>query len=146
MFLESICGRKSSYGWKSIQAGKELLTQRIRKKIGDGRATSVWYDPWLPTSPPRPAQGTILNPEIKICELWKTGHQRVWDEDKLASVLNREDVQIAKGIILSQYSANDYYIWPYSNDSTYTVKFGYWFATHVIEQEEASTTKWRFES
>nr|GMD35700.1 uncharacterized protein LOC109176397 [Ipomoea batatas] len=41
-------GVNPSYGWRSILAGQQILRQGCYKRIGDGRATNVWDQPWLP--------------------------------------------------------------------------------------------------
>lgn len=50
MFLESISGNQDSFAWKSIQAGNDLLQQRLRIHLGDGENKRFWLDPWLPTT------------------------------------------------------------------------------------------------
>lgn len=56
-FLESVCGKNPSYGWRSIQAGKNLLQKGLRVRVDNGKETNVWLDHWLPTLPPRKVQG-----------------------------------------------------------------------------------------
>ncbi|XP_062028618.1 uncharacterized mitochondrial protein AtMg00310-like [Rosa rugosa] len=41
-------GKSSSYAWKSIMHGRELLRKGIRLQIGNGSQAYVWTDPWLP--------------------------------------------------------------------------------------------------
>lgn len=43
-----------------------------------------------------------------------------------------KDAELAKQILLSKYVLHDTYIWPYTRDSKYAVKYGYWVATHYI--------------
>lgn len=68
-FLQSSNITQSSYGWKSIQAGKELIQKGMRTLIADGRLTSVWYDRWLPSLPPRCLQYPTTNPDMKVSDL-----------------------------------------------------------------------------
>lgn len=37
-----------SYTWRSILAGREILSKGLRFQIGKGDNVSIWYDPWLP--------------------------------------------------------------------------------------------------
>ncbi|XP_009139680.2 uncharacterized protein LOC103863679 [Brassica rapa] len=53
-FLECGIGTRSSYAWRSIMHGRELLVQGLMKKIGDGQSTHVWYDNWILLDVPRP--------------------------------------------------------------------------------------------
>ncbi|CAA7042008.1 unnamed protein product [Microthlaspi erraticum] len=134
-FLESVGGRNPSYGWKSIQAGKSLLKKGLQVRLGDGEDTSVWDDNWLPVLPPRVVQQQGHRREMKVKDLWKPGI-REWDEDKLAALLDLEDARLAKTIRLSRYAQKDEYVWPYTVDGVYTVKSGYWTATHIIPHED----------
>lgn len=55
-------GHQSSYGWKSLLHGRELLLQGTQSSIGNGKQTCL-SDAWLPTYPPRcPTLFTIYQP------------------------------------------------------------------------------------
>lgn len=68
-FIKAQTTPYGSYGWRSIQEGKELLRYGLRVRIGDGTTTKIWTDPWLPTLPPRPAHGPILDEDMTIKDL-----------------------------------------------------------------------------
>lgn len=38
----------SSWVWRSLLSVRELAHGCIRHKIGDGKGTKLWTDPWLP--------------------------------------------------------------------------------------------------
>ncbi|XP_062114825.1 uncharacterized mitochondrial protein AtMg00310-like [Humulus lupulus] len=40
--------------WKGIMRSVNLLQKGLRRRIGNGNSTSIWFDSWLPTSPHRP--------------------------------------------------------------------------------------------
>lgn len=40
--------KKSSFTWRSILHGRDLLKQGMRFVIGDGNMVDTWADPWLP--------------------------------------------------------------------------------------------------
>ncbi|KAL9298628.1 putative ribonuclease H domain, reverse transcriptase zinc-binding domain-containing protein [Arabidopsis thaliana] len=100
-FLKSKTGNHRSYGWSSIQAGKELLQRGMRARIGNGKTIKIWSDPWLPTLPPRPAAGPVLDDAMTVSDLWDT------------------------------------FEWDYTQNAEYTVRSGYWVATHedLLEEE-----------
>ncbi|XP_019087263.1 PREDICTED: uncharacterized protein LOC109127207 [Camelina sativa] len=99
-FMKSTAGHYASYGWKSIQEGKALLSQGLRVRLGNGRNTSIWDDPWLPTLPPRPAAGPMIVPHMKVSDLWKE-NSREWDPVTFEGVLTPEDQQIVSELYLS---------------------------------------------
>lgn len=59
--------RSSSYTWRSILFGKELVEQGMRWGIGDGKSTKLLLDNWIPdltpdkisTLAPVPAEATV---------------------------------------------------------------------------------------
>ena len=46
-FLEVGLGCNPSYLWKSILAAQKLVRTEVRKLIGDGYNTRVFFEPWL---------------------------------------------------------------------------------------------------
>ncbi|KAG7543468.1 Reverse transcriptase domain [Arabidopsis thaliana x Arabidopsis arenosa] len=136
-YLKAQNVNNASYGWRSIQDGKTLLQKGLQVRIGNGTNTRVWEDPWLPTLPPRPASGPIIDANMTVSDLWLT-NKREWDPMVFEGVLNPEDQHLAKQLYLSQHAIKDTYEWAYTNSAQYTVRSGYWVATHVdIIEEEA---------
>ncbi|KAG7594343.1 Ribonuclease H-like superfamily [Arabidopsis thaliana x Arabidopsis arenosa] len=137
-YFQAKTGSQASYGWRSIQEGKLLLQKGLRSRLGDGTTTKVWEDPWavwLPTLPPRPAHGPAIDADMVVADLWK--NQREWDPNIFEGVLTPEDQQLARELYLSKYAEKDTYEWAYTQDARYTVRSGYWVATHVeVEEEE----------
>ncbi|KAG7597660.1 Reverse transcriptase domain [Arabidopsis suecica] len=119
-FLQTQTRNQSSYGWRSIQEGKDLLQQGLRVRLGDGNNTKIWEDPWLPTLPPRPANGPVLNPDMKVSDLWKI-NQREWDPVIFEGVLNPEDQALAATLYLSKHAMMDTYEWAYTKNAQYTL-------------------------
>lgn len=46
-------GRGGSYAWKSILRGRGVIRRGAKWRVGNGEATKIWGDNWLPsvTSP-----------------------------------------------------------------------------------------------
>lgn len=129
-YIKAPTGNYASYGWRSIQEGKDLLQKGLRVRIGNGVDTRIWEDPWLPSLPPRPAHGPCLDPNMTVFDLWLP-NTRAWDPVIFEGVLNPEDQRLAADLYLSKFAAVDTYEWVYTKNAKYNVRSGYWVATHV---------------
>jgi hypothetical protein len=47
-FMEWSRRKKASHTWRSILAGKDVLKYGLIRRIGDGSATKIWEDRWIP--------------------------------------------------------------------------------------------------
>ena len=47
-FMNAVEYPDMSYTWRSIMAGRKILSRGTRFQIGDGQQVSLWNDPWLP--------------------------------------------------------------------------------------------------
>lgn len=136
-FLKAQTGHYASYGWRSIQEGKELLKRGLRNRIGNGENIRIWEDNWIPTIPPRPAHGPILDTKMTVSDLWLP-NKREWDPTIFEGVLTPEDQQLVSTLYLSTHAQQDTHEWVYTKNSKYTVRSGYWVATHVdLAEDEA---------
>ncbi|XP_020874084.1 uncharacterized protein LOC110226497 [Arabidopsis lyrata subsp. lyrata] len=66
---------QSSYAWKSISQGTQLLSYGLKYLVGNGTTINVWRDPWLPLNPHRPARGPgqYMYPHMKVADLLQHG-------------------------------------------------------------------------
>lgn len=108
-FLQSTNTTHASYGWKSIQTGKELIKQGLCTLIGDGKSTNVWEDHWLPTVPPRTFGYVTQDPDMKVSELI-CPETKTWKILMLTDLFAPNDVELVKKIRLSRFSGHDKYI------------------------------------
>jgi hypothetical protein len=51
-FLSTGKSRASSFTWQSLLFGRDLLIKGIQRGIGDGKATNILGDNWIPGHPP----------------------------------------------------------------------------------------------
>lgn len=70
-----------SYLWTCITAARKVLLLGIRQKIYYGYDVRVWEDPWIPTTPSRPASpiAHVLHPNLRVSDLINED-TREWDE------------------------------------------------------------------
>lgn len=125
---------KSSYAWKSILYGKELLHKGMRYIIGDGTQTNMWTDCWLPTHPPRPprSRGDIVQ-DSKV-QNYLMDDRKSWNMVKIRAEVVDEDCDMIEALKISDKAQQDLMGWHYNEDGLYTVRSGYWLATHLPDQ------------
>ena len=129
-------GYKASFIWKSLLEGRELLKNGLKYLIGNGQNTSAWLDPWLPLHPPRPPNRLAGTPEnhYLVCDLMNE-QRNGWNLDRLRETVIPEDIHTILNIKLSPTNSPDLLGWHYNDSGFYTVKSGYWLATHLPGNE-----------
>lgn len=132
-------------GAQYIQAGKELLQKGLLTQIGDGKSTSVFTHQWLPTLPLRCIQNNNLDPSLKVCDLMVQSREFGTSPKLTLCLHNMMQIWFNK-VRNSRYASCHRFIWPHTkNGRNYTVKSGYWVATHLIpDEEKAGTPSWWF--
>lgn len=135
-FLSAKNGPRPSYAWRSIQFGKELLTQGLRKHVGDGRTISVWVDNWIEGDVRRrPLMKNIfVDLLLKVSDLIDF-QNNCWNLQILQELFFEEDIAriLAMKIVSSQ---DDYWVWVHNRNGSYSVKSGYWFINSWKRREE----------
>lgn len=125
-------GKKHSYMWKSLLEGRDLLRKGMRILLGDGKDTRIWEDSWLPihtSRSPQPRSANSLNYTF-VTELMNDPFTD-WDPLKLGTIIHPDDVDIIKRIRLNFQSNVNILGWHYTKFGLYTVKSGYWLASHL---------------
>lgn len=67
-FLNATATSSSSWGWRSILWGKQLLSQGLKWKIGNGNKVNVFEDDWIPKSV-NPYRGTNVQHCLLVLKL-----------------------------------------------------------------------------
>ena len=134
-FLSAGNGPRPSYGWRSIQFGKELLQQGIRKRLGNGKSISVWVDEWIEGEVRRrPLMKNIfVDLMLKVNDLIDANNN-CWKVETLRELFFEEDVdRIIKMKIVSNH--DDFWVWVHNKNGSYSVKSGYWFINRLRKSE-----------
>lgn len=130
-------GNQPSFGWQSISHGRDLLKRGLRFLIGDGESISLWTDLWLDMHPPRPPQP---NPHSSLSAT--SLHDLInpitnrWNVDKIAYMVDARDIDRILRIKLPPRETPNLLSWHYTNTCIYTVKSGYWLATHLPDWDD----------
>ena len=112
--------------FQKIKNYKLYLCSLHRKKVVTGSSISVWNDPWLPTTRPRPANKNQHNlfPDLTLDSLIDSASRR-WNSQVLRTLVDPQDVKIIESIPLSRNQMADRYGWHFTNNGKFTVKSGY---------------------
>lgn len=124
-FMTAPQGRGSSYGWKSILFGRDLLRKGLKRSIGNGHNTLVWVDNWLFDGIPRRPGGRqpLMNIDMKVSTLIDLDSQK-WNMSVLTDLFFPEDIEriCRKRPCISR---EDSYLWTETKNGIYMVKTGY---------------------
>ncbi|XP_048605541.1 uncharacterized protein LOC106393034 [Brassica napus] len=142
-FLNAKNGSRPSYGWRSIQFGKELLFQGLRKHLGNGTTVSVWVDDWIEGDVRRrPLMKNIFVDLMLTVDKLIDPQNNCWRLDKLQELFYEEDI---KRILAMQtaFDQQDYWVWLHNRNGSYSVKSGYWFINRFNREEEIRVAEMR---
>ena len=126
-----------SYVLTSIIAARKLLLLDIRNKVHSGYEINVWQDPWIPSTPARPARSRVpvVNPKMTLSSLINS-ELKEWDARLLEQYVDQEDIPMIESLATSHTNRSDNFCWNYTKSGQYTVKSGYWVATNILTDDE----------
>lgn len=102
----------------------------MRHIIGDGRTTNMWTDQWLPLHSPRPPRALReINLDTKVYTFLNDTRSG-WDVHKLREAVVKDDLKLILELKVSSKAQQDLMGWHYNDNGIYSVKLGYWLATH----------------
>lgn len=103
-FLEAVVPTHSSYAWRSITHGRDLIIQGSKWRVGNGSLISIWSDNWLPskTSNKVCSPQTIFPAAAKVSNLIDfSSPQPPWKSTLIDSIFFPLEASIIKAIPLS---------------------------------------------
>lgn len=124
-FLEVGSTNRSSYLWKSLLKGRDLLKKGYHWKVGNGMSIKVFEDPWVPTIPafvPTRSVSAIFEAPLVSDLIVKNG---TWNETLIRSLFWDFECGKIFSIPLVGLEEEDQLIWHYHPKGQYTVKSGY---------------------
>ena len=123
-FLSSELGSAPSQIWRAIMDGREVLTQGLIRRIGDGLTTHIWNQNWLPRpANMRPIVSRIMDPPQRVSELILPGAQ--WDSTTISEIFLPTDAQAIMSIPLCTRHIDDFWSWIHEKNGVFSVQSAY---------------------
>nr|POE88450.1 putative ribonuclease h protein [Quercus suber] len=132
--MEAKIPANSSYAWKSIMKGRNVIKRGAKWRIGSGRSVPIWGENWLPSSchpkvllPRAEGRGVrlvadLVDPDIKE-----------WKVNVIDNLFYDFEATLIKNMPLCRSIQDDVLIWPFNPDGVYSVKSGY---RYLHEQQQ----------
>ncbi|XP_074302792.1 putative mitochondrial protein AtMg00310 [Silene latifolia] len=76
-YTEADIGANPSYTWRSIWEARDVVKLGARKRVGNGKDTRVWSDPWIPNTKAKRAMSPRgnSNEQMRVEELMVPGER-----------------------------------------------------------------------
>lgn len=121
----------NSWGWKSIQKGKDLLRKCIRWNVGMSENISIWKDPWIPQAQNVciSLSGPVPNDALTLVSNLIDRDNLKWDLTTISNFVSVEDRRSISKIPLSRSQIRDEVIWHFYKKGAFSIKFTCYLAT-----------------
>lgn len=124
--LNAEIGSHPSQIWRAVIEGRDILKLGLIRRIGNGSATNIWQDNWLPTAVmmrPYGRRGDSSNAENVSELIDKTA--ATWNMAKLEEVCLPIDIPSILSIPLSTTEMEDTWAWNFERSGKYTIRSAY---------------------
>ncbi|XP_019190299.1 PREDICTED: uncharacterized protein LOC109184716 [Ipomoea nil] len=141
-FLDASIGPNPSYCWRSILAGQTIFRNGCYCRIGIGRHTRIWGDPWLPDNDnPYPITSRSEHHRTATVSALVDPVSNTWALPLLDELFCARDVRLIKQLPLSPAYEDE---WSWRNDvrGLYSIKHGYRLATGATNNDVSTFTAW----
>jgi hypothetical protein len=133
--------RSSSYTWRSILFGRDLLKEGVRWGVGNGDEIKIQSDRWIPGVSPVTLRTLVpLLDNQKVSTLILEG-ERTWDVNLVRTIFPGEVALKILQIPISRHGGEDFISWPHTRFGSYTVRSGYNLARSASFCEQRSVPK-----
>jgi hypothetical protein len=124
-FLSAVKPRSSSFTWRSILYGRELLLRGLRWGIGNGERVSIMKDSWIPDHQAGMFNSLSPIPATAKVRFLMNDRGTAWEEDSVRAFFHEELADKILGVPISRLGGEDFVSWPFDKHGVYSVKSGY---------------------
>jgi ribonuclease HI len=117
--------RSSSFTWRSICFGMQLVKDGARWAVGNGHAIKILADPWIPGMKPGSFSTLTPIPDGATVDCLMADDHGAWDTDVVRSIFEEEIATRILQIPVSRRGGDDFLSWPHTKFGDYTVASAY---------------------
>ena len=132
--MEAKIPANSSYAWKSIMKGSNVIKRGAKWRIGSSRSIHIWGENWLP----KLGHSKVLSPRVEgrgvnlVADLIDPAIKE-WKVNVIDNLFYDFEATIIKNMPLCKTIQDDILIWPFNPDGVYSVKSRY---QYLHEQQQ----------
>jgi hypothetical protein len=127
-FWDAPVPRSSSFTWRSISFGMQLVKKGARWSIGDGKRVKVLTDNWIPNVKVGLVKPLTPVPNGATVDFLLNDSNSSWSVDVVRSVFEEEVADQILQVPISRRGGEDFISWPFTKFGSYSVRSAYNFA------------------
>lgn len=140
--FDATVGPHPSQIWRSILDGRDIMVQGLIRRIGNGEATDIWANNWIPrTHMKRSVTSLLQAPPKRVSELINHATSS-WNEPLVRSVFIPINAEAILQISLCTRQIEDFWAWSEDRGGIFTVRSAY----RMIQLTKMSRESWLYEA
>uniref|UniRef100_A0A803QB80 Reverse transcriptase domain-containing protein n=1 Tax=Cannabis sativa TaxID=3483 RepID=A0A803QB80_CANSA len=139
-FLDIETKSSDSLLWKAILKARVHLSKGLCRRIGNGNATSIWFDPWVPGTNPLPTPGVEDAGGVSLVSNFINNN--AWDENLINRWFHEDDARRIINITLSSRPVQDSWLWMPESNGNFSIKSAYRTIKNFNSTDDGSR-KWK---
>ena len=140
--------RTSSFTWRSILHGRELLKQGIQWGISNGNSVKILGDNWVPSYPPGILKTASPIPESATVNCLIDEASGSWNLENVQAFFDASAAEKIMQIPILRHAEEDFVRWPFTRLGVFTVRSAYnlarstkFFKSHAVNSNSAASEK-----